>query len=166
MGARCLRAGVDLNPHNDVRICGWRIPTSPWATPRGRIPAYDRAMALGEWDTEAANNAAWLRAVRGQNLDRALEIALALTRDGQDPNHLDTLGWVYYRRGDYRRAAEALERALKLKPGLVEAIYHLALVRKAQGDGSGARRVCCGRSWSWTAVDAFGLKPKAPWRNR
>jgi cytochrome c-type biogenesis protein CcmH/NrfG len=64
-----------------------------------------------------------------------------LTRGGHDPNHLDTLGWVYYRRGEYGPAADALERALKIGPGLVESVYHLALVRKAQGDGAGAERL-------------------------
>jgi tetratricopeptide (TPR) repeat protein len=105
------------------------------------IPAYDRALVLGEWNLEAANNAAWLRAMRGQDLDRALEIARGLTRRDRDPNHLDTLGWVYYRRGDYGRAAEALERAIKIRPDLAESVYHLALVRKAQGDAAGAERL-------------------------
>ena len=123
---------IELNPHNSMSYLRLADAYLALGDTARAIPAYDRALALGEWNLEAANNAAWLRAVRGQEPDRALEIARALTRDRRDPNHLDTLGWVYYRMGDYRRAAEALELAVKLRPGLVESVYHLALVRKAQ----------------------------------
>jgi len=133
-----FEAAVGLNPYNSMsylRLADCYLALGDTAR---AVSAYDRSLALGEWNLEAANNAAWLRAVRGEDLDRALEIALALARTGEDPNHLDTLGWVYYGRREWAPAARALERALAAEPGRVETVYHLALVRRAQGDGARA----------------------------
>ncbi len=52
-------------------------------------------------------------------LDRELDLAEKLVRTAlaQEPENgyfIDSLGWVYYQRGDYRLAAEQLERALQI----------------------------------------------------
>src|SRR5262249_2934954 len=41
-------------------------------------------------------------------------IRRALALEPQDGFFVDSLGWVYYRRGDFRRAVEELERAVEL----------------------------------------------------
>ena len=65
---------------------------------------------------EAQNDLAWLLAERGADLDLALELALTAQAGLEDPEALDTLGWVYLKRGEYRRAQVALEAALSLRP--------------------------------------------------
>jgi len=128
-----FETAVALNPYNSMTFLRLGDASLALADTARALLAYDRALDLGSWNYEAANNAAWLRAVQGKDLDRALEIALGLTRRSKEPNYFDTLGWVYYRRGDLGRAAGALERALSLGPARVESIYHLAIVRKAEG---------------------------------
>ena len=88
---------------------------------------------------EAKNNLAYLFAEKGENLDRALDLAQeakALMPD--DPNTADTLGWVLYRRGvpsaaiGYLKEAAAGTRPGDANLGLIR--YHLALAYNASGD--------------------------------
>jgi Tfp pilus assembly protein PilF len=58
-----------------------------------------------------------------------------------DANYYDTLGWVYYRRGDLALAREALGRSLEIRPGNVEAVFHLALVHIDERDIAEARKL-------------------------
>ena len=51
----------------------------------------------------------------GTNLDEAEQlIRRALEVSPQDGYYVDSLGWVYYQRGDYEKAADHLERAVEL----------------------------------------------------
>jgi tetratricopeptide (TPR) repeat protein len=93
---------------------------------------------------EAKNNLAYLFAEKGENLDRALDLAQeakALMPD--DPNTADTLGWVLYRRGvpsaaiGYLKEAAAGTRPGDSNLGLIR--YHLALAYEASGDKENAR---------------------------
>ena len=53
----------------------------------------------------------------GLNLDRALEmIRTAVENRPTDGYIVDSLGWVYYRLGNYKDAVKQLERAVELKP--------------------------------------------------
>lgn len=133
-GARvAFEAALGLNPYNSVGQMRLGDIYLAEADTVQAIAAYDKALETGPWNHEAANSAAWLRAVRGQDLDRALAMAKAITRDTQEANYFDTLGWVYYRKGDFGRAAGALERACALAPDAPEPMFHLALVEKARG---------------------------------
>jgi tetratricopeptide (TPR) repeat protein len=93
---------------------------------------------------EAKNNLAYLFAEKGENLDRALDLAQeakALMPD--DPNTADTLGWVLYRRGvpsaaiGYLKEAASGTRPGEANLGLIR--YHLALAYEASGDKAGAK---------------------------
>lgn len=124
---------VRLNPYTSIGHLRLGDAYLAMADTVRAVAAYDRALDVGSWNHEAANNAAWLRAVRGEDLDRALAVARALTREVEEANYFDTLGWVYYKKGDFDGAAEALERACALAPGGAEPVFHLALVEKARG---------------------------------
>src|SRR5262249_44164147 len=54
---------------------------------------------------------------RGKNLDEAEKlIRHALEIRPDSAAFLDSLGWLYFRRGEYRRAVGTLERAVALEP--------------------------------------------------
>jgi tetratricopeptide (TPR) repeat protein len=61
------------------------------------------------------NNFADLCAQEGQLLDEAIERLAPMVQQNAPRRAygLDTLGWLYHRRGDERRAAETLELALE-----------------------------------------------------
>jgi tetratricopeptide (TPR) repeat protein len=99
----------------------------------------------------AGNNLAWLYAVHGEgNLDEAVRLAQSVVQ--RNPNvagFVDTLGWVYYKKGLNAVAVEQLKKAVsldetaanqaKLSPNPTYR-YHLGMALKANGDREGARR--------------------------
>ena len=63
----------------------------------------------------------------GVRLDEAESLVLrALKIEPNDGFYIDSLGWVYYQKGDYPRAVEQLERAVELANDDPTIIEHLA----------------------------------------
>ena len=88
----------------------------------------------------AANDLAWLLALRGESLERALLLAERAVRATPSPETRDTLGLVHLRAGRVDPAREAFEAALAERPEYATARYHLALAYLEQGDEAEARR--------------------------
>ena len=99
----------------------------------------------------AANNLAWLYAVYGKgNLDEAVRLAQGVVQ--KNPNiagFVDTLGWVYYKKGLYAAAVEQLQKAVSLDELAAKNSntspapnyhYHLGMALKAKGDKEAAKR--------------------------
>ena len=84
----------------------------------GAIEHYEKAVALDpESASPAANNLAWLYAESGENLDRAVELAqIARTHLPNDAEPLDTLGWVYMKKGVTSQAETFIRQAIDLNP--------------------------------------------------
>lgn len=77
--------------------------------------AYDTAIALDPTNYLAMNNAAYFLACSDRDLDRALSlIETANLGRPDDPTTLDTFAWVMFKRGDYSRARELIDRTLTL----------------------------------------------------
>ncbi len=71
------------------------------------------------------------------SLNRAKKIADKLKVFTQ-PIILDTVGWVYYRLGDYNAAISTLKQAIKKAPTINVFNYHLGMAYKASGDKNNA----------------------------
>jgi tetratricopeptide (TPR) repeat protein len=90
----------------------------------------------------ALNNLAYMLSEGLNQVDEALPYATkAREVDPKDGGIADTLGWIFYRRGDYGRALPLLSESagagtLAQNP---EVQYHLAMARYAIGDEAGAR---------------------------
>jgi tetratricopeptide (TPR) repeat protein len=74
-----------------------------------------RAIELEPDSAEGYNTLGYLFAERGINLEEAVElIRKAMEIQPNDPNITDSLGWAYYKMGDFEKAVEALETAVSL----------------------------------------------------
>jgi len=74
-----------------------------------------RAVELNPKNAAALNYLGYTYAEMGVQLDEAERlIRRALDIEPDDGFYVDSLGWVYYQRGDYPRAVEQLERAVEL----------------------------------------------------
>jgi Flp pilus assembly protein TadD len=63
---------------------------------------------------------------RGENLQEALAmVQKAVTLDPQSGAMIDSLGWGYFRLGEYAKAVEKLETAVALEPGDPDVNNHL-----------------------------------------
>jgi uncharacterized Ntn-hydrolase superfamily protein len=76
-----------------------------------------RVLARGTRDAGLLNGLAWTTALAGVNLDQSLAAAtLAAEIEPRNPEILDTLAEVHFRRGEVDQAITAGERALALDP--------------------------------------------------
>ncbi len=77
--------------------------------------AYERTLRNDPDNVLVLNNYAYYLAVKGQNLDKALEMSTkAITIEPNNPTYLDTYAWVLYKKGDYKEAEKHMKKALKL----------------------------------------------------
>ena len=90
------------------------------------IAAMKNVLQLTPNDAEALNYLGYTYADMGINLDEAeLLIQSALKLKPDDGYITDSLGWVYYKRGDYGQALELLIKAVSLIPDYPVILEHL-----------------------------------------
>jgi len=74
-------------------------------------------VTLDPGNADALNYLGYMLAERGQQLDEAIRLVCrALDIEPDNPNYLDSLGWAYYRRGDYDQAEKYLAPAAQQMP--------------------------------------------------
>ncbi len=114
-------------------------PNPDWRLLFSRGTSYDRAgrwadgerdlkaaLALSPDDPELLNYLGYSWIDRGENLAAAL--AMVQKAVGTNPNSgamVDSLGWAYYRLGDFKKAVETLENAVELQAGDPDINNHL-----------------------------------------
>ena len=117
----------------------------------GAADYFRKALAKDENSVFAANNLAWIYAVYGKgNMDEAVRLAQSAVQASPEvPSFVDTLGWVYYKKGLYGAAAEQLKKAVSADEAAARTTnsvasptyrFHLGMALSAKGDKAGARR--------------------------
>ena len=102
---------------------------------------YERALKINPNFVAAANNLAWNYAEHGGNLDLALPLAQKAREKSPDSPHiLDTLGWIYYKKGLFENAAALLrDSSEKLSNRNAMVLYHLGMAYHQAGHKAQAR---------------------------
>lgn len=104
------------------------------------VDAYERALRLDSENTTALNNYAYYLSVREENLEKALDMATkAVETDPQNPSFLDTLGWVYFKMGDYEQAREYIRKSIDSGDASAEVFEHMGDVLAAAGEEEAAK---------------------------
>lgn len=108
----------------------------------GAIAEYRAVLKSAPNLSVALNNLAYTFAELGENLDEALSLARRAVDQSQgNAAYVDTLGWVYFKKGMLLDAEETMVGALVREGGLQPTLrLHLAAVMDARGDWSGDRR--------------------------
>lgn len=97
------------------------------------------------------NNLAWLLAKNPKTLDQALGHArAAVTGQPSKAEYLDTLGWIFFQKGDYKNAKEQLEKAVFFNSLSPSIRHHRGLVYLKLGDKTRALE-------DFKAADALSL---------
>jgi tetratricopeptide (TPR) repeat protein len=85
-------------------------------------------------DPEVANSLGYLLAEQGKDLQRAEKLVRqALRSEPESGPYLDSLGWIYYQRGEYAGAFDLLVEAVNQRPDDAIILEHLGLTMKALG---------------------------------
>ena len=72
-----------------------------------------KTLELNPNHSNAHNFIGYIYSVRGVNLDKALEhLTKALAIQPKNGYFLDSLGWIYYQKGDSKRALTEIKRAM------------------------------------------------------
>jgi len=95
---------------------------------------YEKALILDPENPLANNNYAYSLSERGLALERALVmIKIAIEIDSQNPNYLDTYGWIYFQTGNNEKALEYLEKSKSIDSTNADVWLHIGDVLKNQG---------------------------------
>jgi tetratricopeptide (TPR) repeat protein len=100
------------------------------------IALYETLMKAHPEEDAVANNLAFLLAdnrTDPASLERALAVSSRFVHT-RNPQYLDSLGWVRYRRGEYAQAVTVLEQAVALSGGKALHQMHLGLALVKSGN--------------------------------
>ncbi|QQS37493.1 MAG: tetratricopeptide repeat protein [Ignavibacteriales bacterium] len=76
---------------------------------------YSRALEIDSMNALVNNNYAYSLSERGVNLEAALSmVKISIEAEPDNTSYLDTIGWVYYKLGNYEQAKHYLEKAIEI----------------------------------------------------
>jgi len=110
-----LKKALTLSP-NDVNLLGTLgliyDGLQDWG---GCDSTYEKALSLDSTNALVNNNYAYSLSERGVQLDKALRMAeIAVNAEPLNASYLDTIGWVYFKLGQYEKAKEYIEKAIQV----------------------------------------------------
>ena len=101
---------------------------------------YRAALEINPEFAPAANNLAFILADQDKDIDEALQLArMAKEKLPDDPNVMDTLGWVYYKKGLYDSAIGEFSDSLTKLADNPVVNYHLGMAYYKKGDTAKAK---------------------------
>lgn len=101
--------------------------------------SYERALQLDPENHNAMNNYAYYLSTRDEELEYALELAeRAISYQPENAAYLDTIGWVYYKLGEFEEAREFIQRSVDTGEAGPEVYEHLGDVFHALGNSKQA----------------------------
>lgn len=102
--------------------------------------AYENALRYDSENDVALNNYAYYLAERDKNIDEAREMAeKALSINPNNSAYLDTMGWIFFKMGEYEKAKEYIEASLNTGSASAEVMEHMGDVYEKLGDFKKAR---------------------------
>jgi tetratricopeptide (TPR) repeat protein len=101
---------------------------------------YQVALQARPDDALLMNNFSYSLSVRGIKLEEAIQLAQkAVAADSTNGAYLDTLGWIYFKMGNYQKALEYISNAVKYRDTSAEVMEHLGDVYEKLNDLENAR---------------------------
>lgn len=129
-----VRAGIALDDQNDQYYFRLGVIFDKWGKKQDAIDTMKTAIRLNPKNPNALNYLGYTYADMGQNLDEAEKLILEAINLKPDDGYItDSLGWVYYQKGDYPKALIYLEKAINLVPDDAAILEHLGDVHQKLG---------------------------------
>ncbi|MEX0994917.1 MAG: CDC27 family protein, partial [Balneolaceae bacterium] len=91
--------------------------------------AFETALRLDPANHNAKNNYAYYLSLRDENLEYAIELALdAVAVEPENASYLDTAGWIYYKKGEFQKAYQYLQKSIDTGEMSAEVLEHMGYV--------------------------------------
>jgi tetratricopeptide (TPR) repeat protein len=137
---RELEAAIKANPDNLGAYLSIAAIYNQGKDYKKALETYERVLARKPDLWVANNDMAFLLADTGGDLDKAMGLAQkALAQRPEEGPVLDTLGWIYYKKGDAAKALEYLERARAKSPDDPTVSYHIGMAYAKAGKKEAAK---------------------------
>ncbi|MFO7760804.1 MAG: tetratricopeptide repeat protein [Thermodesulfobacteriota bacterium] len=116
-GIKVYEEGIDFYPDNTEIRYNFAIFLDRMGRTAEALERMKQVLALDPDDPEALNYVGYTWADQGRNIDQALSyIKKAVSARPESGFIRDSLGWAYYRKGEYKKAVVELEKAVQLEP--------------------------------------------------
>jgi len=136
-----LTRTVDINP--DFRTA-WHSLAIIYDTSKRWAESdhiYQQLIDSDSTDAQAFNNFAYSLAERNEKLDRALELSNKANRLSPDTAaYLDTMGWIYYKIGQFDQARNYIQSSVELDSTNAVVLEHLGDVYQKLNQSQKARK--------------------------
>ncbi|MEX1138093.1 MAG: tetratricopeptide repeat protein [Bacteroidota bacterium] len=118
-----LQKSLELNPDDVNTLSSLALTLDGMKRFEESDSLYERALRIDPNSHIVLNNYGYSLAERDLQLARSLEMSLeAVKADSANSSYLDTLGWIYYKLGNYPEAARYIEKAIAA--GDASAVVH------------------------------------------
>jgi len=103
--------------------------------------SYETALYYDPENALVLNNLAYAYSERDKELSRALDMAkIAVAKEPNNGAYLDTMGWIYFKMGNYEEAKHWIEKAVQAGRESPAVLEHLGDVYLKLGDRENAQR--------------------------
>lgn len=103
---------------------------------------YEKALSIDSTNALINNNYSYSLSERGIKLDKALKmVEIAITAEPLNSSYLDTIGWVYFKLGEYQKAKGYIEKAIKIGGENSVMLEHLGDITFMLGNKDQAKKI-------------------------
>lgn len=129
-----LEKALSIDPKNIDVISTLALVYDAIGEPAKSDSLHELGLKLSPNNHLLLNNYSYTLSERGERLEFALEMAKkAIEQEPENPSYLDTIGWVYFKLGDYEKARDYISKAVE-RGGSAVVIEHLGDVYFKLGD--------------------------------
>lgn len=125
---------IELDPKRDSHYFSLGVLYDEVGEKKNSIKAMEEAIELNGENATALNYLGYTLAEKGIRLEEAQAmIERALKLEPNNGYYLDSLGWVFFKKGQYPKALEILQKAVAIVPQDAVILEHLALALEKVG---------------------------------
>jgi tetratricopeptide (TPR) repeat protein len=121
-----IKKAIQLEPNNPKYYFRLGVVYDKLNNKEASIEAMRKVIAIDPKHSNALNYLGYTYADLGQNLDEAEQLIKEALKYKPDDGYItDSLGWVYYKKGEFKKALQYLQKAVEIVPDDPIMLEHL-----------------------------------------